>query len=105
MSTTNLIQVTDQTFDEADRENERRAHEAADRNERRVDCAEAALAAHARRRDSAEVVLWNLKQTQDQVTDLLTDLRHFCDHVGLPFNLSLSISQSHHRAEAKEAQA
>jgi len=38
------------------------------------------------------------------VTDFLTDLRHFCKEEKIDFDRCLSISQSHHEEEEKDAQ-
>ena len=80
------------------------AEEAATENERRVDSAEAALMAHTTQHSDREPNIWNIEQTEQDLTDLLTNLRHFCDYARLNFDLCLRLSQDHHRAEVEEAQ-
>jgi hypothetical protein len=82
-----------------------RAEEAAYENERRADSAEAALMAHALHRDGAEVNIYNLGQTEEQLTDLFTNLRHFCAANKLQFDYCFSQSQWNFWAEVEEAQA
>lgn len=64
-------------------------------NEKRVKSAEAALDAHARHAKSEG----RGSDKNAALTDLLTNLRHWCDQVGVNFEHAAHNSENHHAAE------